>query len=104
MNTLAFDSSGNTSSITGMGYLSRLSNLLSSFGSIQILRSPDGFVAVTTLLTQSVSASIGAIMLNFVSFSSSFLSLSFSAKGTLFLIAQLLGGFPGLLQRRLETP
>ena len=44
VNILAFEDSGNTSSITcitGMGCLSRLRALLSSFGSIQILRSPD---------------------------------------------------------------
>ena len=85
---------------------------------IQILRSPDGFVAITTLLTQSVGASIGAITHNFMSFSSSCLSLGFSAKGTRLegdinylvifqdwlLIAELLGGFLSLLQRHLDTP
>ena len=69
--------------VAAVGYLFHLRALLSSFGSIQILRSPDGFVAIATLLTQSVGASIGAITPNFVSFSSSCLSLGFSAKGTL---------------------
>ena len=94
MNTLTFYSSGNTSSITGMGYLSRVRALLSSFGSIQILRSPDGFVAITTLLIQSVGASIGAITPNFVSFSSSCLSLGFSTKGTR-LEGDIFGDIPG---------
>lgn len=44
-----------------MGYLPCLRALLSSFGSIQILRSPEGFVVMTTLLTQSVGASTGSI-------------------------------------------
>ena len=99
MNTVAFDSSGNTFSVTGMGYLSCLRALLSSFGQIQILRSPDGFVAITTLLTQSVGASIGAVTPNFVSFSSSCLSLSVSAKGTR-LEGDIFGNIPGSTSNR----
>ena len=49
---------------------------------MQILRSPEGFVATTTLLTQSVGESTGAITLKLVSHSNSCLSLGFNAKGT----------------------
>ena len=61
-----------------MGHLSRLRALLSPFGSIQILRSLEGFVATTTLLTQSVGESTGAITLKLVSLSNSYLSLGFN--------------------------
>ena len=63
-----------------MGYLSHLSALLRSFRLIQILRSPDGFVAIITSVTHSVGASIGAVRL--ILWASLVLAWVFSAKGT----------------------
>ena len=82
-----------------VGNLSRLRASLSSFESIQILGSPGGFVAIPTLLTQSVGASIGAIMPNFVSFSSSCLSLDLSTKDT-HLEGDIFGDIPGSTSNR----
>ena len=80
--TLALLRLGSTSSMTGRGCLSRLSALFSFLGSRQIRRSPDGLVATTMLLTQSVGSSTGSSTLRSVSLCSSAFNYGFTANGT----------------------
>ena len=59
--TRAFESSGRISSSVGSWYISLFRSLFSACGSLQILRSPFFFRAMTALLTQSVGYSTCAI-------------------------------------------
>ena len=80
-NTLAWASSGKSSSRIGIWYVSRLRALLRGLGSTQIRSAPDFFVVTTKLLTQGVGCSTGFIISSATSLFNSSLNGSFKAVG-----------------------
>ena len=82
VNTFARETSVSTSSIIGRGYLSLFKALCSCLGSRQRRRSPDSFVAITRLLTQSLGSSTGISTPMSVSLSNFVFNYGLMANGT----------------------